>query len=650
MSMTDAVLSRVARRLLRCPFESVLFDDAEDLQSHLLECHEAQICQKHRIPKRAAEKDSERPEIIHACGLCLEFMVPKLEGRNAITEISAHLRETHSDPNLPPPKLSMKEMKDVKSIDDFMTERGLQDVCDCRGPGCNQVFSDTERVAAHWISEHVEAPNAEDVKHALESDPERFQERFGELLAAEMEAEEVRTRLPAGAPDDGYAIQHLPSVPRVRSRPGEFIVYIERALRRIREDELQEYLESQGLDGDQLTGGDWGDGERVTQIAIELRFCNIVDGFIPLVKDVRGILPPLDDGAVVEVSWQDDPEKYLPCKFSRSKRAIYNLDGWLKRVFMDFPSGERRLPSGVRLYIRRTGQRRYQLSLKWHPHVVRNCKFFVRDGAGGWNVEIRDEQVDWETGNDVFRHQLTFSEMDALHAEALSTNLSIRDAVHDVMSRYARIESWRVREIYEVVFLELRTCSLAAVWAQFRPEHECYVRVGPGQYRFDPNGAFPEVHVLAPRRTSERVVVERVRGDRAPASRLRVVVHWSKIFGDWCPDQEFAGMNGGKNQARFIGSLINQFPDLADRLKAMPVSRTYPLSDNPKRGFVNQSTQMVFPHQPVPGTQLFLFTNTSNEERREDILNLVKRLGFEGSVEVIVTPGISRIDWLNSLL
>jgi hypothetical protein len=159
---------------------------------------------------------------------------------------------------------------------------------------------------------------------------------------------------------------------------------------------------------------------------------------------------------------------------------------------------------------------------------------------------------------------------------------------------------------------------------------------------------------MAHRRTNERVVVEQLGIDRAPAKRLCIVVHWSKIFGklrpDLCPDQEFAGRNGGENQACFIGSLISQFPHLAERLKVEPVSRSHPLSDNPKRDFVNGSTQEVFPHQSVPSTQLYLFTNTSNEERREDILNLVERLGFQGSVEVTVTPGMSRIDRLVLLL
>ena len=346
--MTDAVLSRVAQRLFKCPFDPELFYSKLELETHLLECHEAQICQKHRIPRQVAEKDSDRPPIIRVCGLCLEFMVPKLEGRNGISEISAHVRETHSNPSLPPPKLSMKEVKDAKSIDDFITEQGLQDVCDCLGSGCNQVFSETKGVAAHWKNEHIEVSNAEDIRHVLETDPERFQERFGELLVAAMEAESDRTQPPSQAPDDEYRIRHVPPVPRVRSRPGEFIIYVERTLSRIREDEYQELMMAEGRDGDEMTGGDWAGANQRPEI-VELRFCNIVDGFIPLVKDVRGILPSLDDGAIVEMSWQDAPETYFPCKVSRSKRAIYNLDGWLKRVFMNLPNGERRLPSGVRL-------------------------------------------------------------------------------------------------------------------------------------------------------------------------------------------------------------------------------------------------------------------------------------------------------------
>jgi hypothetical protein len=136
---------------------------------------------------------------------------------------------------------------------------------------------------------------------------------------------------------------------------------------------------------------------------------------------------------------------------------------------------------------------------------VQNCKVFEIDGAGGWNVIICEKETAWESNDDIFRHQITFTQMDALYAEAELTNLSVRDAVHDFMRQVAQHDPWHVRDVYEFVFRDLRTCSLAAVWAQFRPEHECYVRHGVGRYRFNPNGAFPMVRyaTAAPRLLDE---------------------------------------------------------------------------------------------------------------------------------------------------
>jgi len=96
---------------------------------------------------------------------------------------------------------------------------------------------------------------------------------------------------------------------------------------------------------------------------------------------------------------------------------------------------------------------------------VRNLKVFVSDGLGGWKVEFHDAEVEWETGDEVFRHQLTFQQMEALHDEARRKKLSVRDAVYDVMKLLAQSERVHVRTVYDAVFLWVRTCSLAAVWA-----------------------------------------------------------------------------------------------------------------------------------------------------------------------------------------
>ena len=638
--MTDAVLNRLAQRLLKCPFDPELFDSAAELQSHLLECHGDQICEKRRVPKRVAQKDIERPTAIHICGLCFEFMVPNIEGRNALSEIPAHGKETHSNPNLPPSTPPIWRSDDAALIDKFMTDQGLEDVCPCRAEGCRRVFSDVEAAAVHWTKEHVEHAKAEDVRHALESDPERDQEWFGELLAAEMEAEQVRTRPPIQAPDDAYPIHHMPSVPRVRSKPGEFIVYVERELARMPEIELLELMEIEEFDSmdAELLGGEWVAAQ---ETSVDLRFCNIVDGYIPLVKAVRGILPPLVDGQTIDVSWHADPDSWFPCKVSKSNRAIYNMDGRLKKMFG--------LHSGVRLYITRVGQRRYQLSALRKPHTVPKCKFFVSNGTGGWHVEFRDELVEWETGDDVFRHQITFEEMEALHAEARRTNLSVRDAVRKVMERDVGTQAWHVRQIYEAVF-PTRTCSLAAVWAQFRPEHECYVRVGPGRYRFDPNGVFPEVRVLPPSRRNEQEVAEHERTGRAAASKLRILVHWSEILKMPCPDEEFSRGSAGAVQARFLGSLIREFGHQMIRTLTNIIPSNS-LSCNPERDFVNSMDGSVYANHEVLGSDLRLCTKSDNEQKRRDIEYLVQRLQFPpGSVEVSITPGMSNIDRLEALL
>jgi hypothetical protein len=404
--------------------------------------------------------------------------------------------------------------------------------------------------------------------------------------------------------------------------------------------ELEELLECEGLDlaDDESPAEIWAEGESRT-IHIDLRFCNLMDGYIPRVKEVHNILPPLRDGGMVEMSWQEEPEIWFPCKVSKTKRAIYNLDGRLKRIFAG-------LPSGVRLYITRAGVRRYKLHLRHQPHIVRECKVFFADGQRGWKVEIRDEQVAWETGDDVFRHQLTFQQMEALREEARTTNLSVRDAVHEVMKHLGQAEPVRVKTtVYDAVFLWMRTCSLPAVWAQFRPEHECYVRIQPGWYSFDLSKPFPMVRLM-PRPERRPFEVEQVadRTRRGHDSRIRIVVDWSLLNAQPAnknlPEKEFISDNSGETLANFLASLIQVFGEpMAERLMHIPVSRGHPLSSSPTVDFLNLEQGRPYAHKLVSGTALYVFTNTSNAEKRDDIRKLVTELGFPaGSVGVSIIP------------
>ncbi len=489
--MNEIVIERLARRLLKCPFGGELFDSALSLRLHLCDAHRAEISRPHRVACQSADESTDRPRQLYCCPHC-EFVVPEPSDQNPHDRIINHIRAEHPNPNpFEPIRLHFALSSDEELIDGYMEQQGSIERRACARDGCHSICADDDSIALHWTDEHCQPVTTDEARRALESDPERFRVQLAEIFS-EIEEEETRERLAYREPDDGYDIHHSPSVPRVLSRPAESIVYVEREPVRFFDLELEELLEREDWDEVEVSPKEeWVDGRQQTAV-IELRFCNIVDGYIPLVKDVRHILPPLMDGEAIEVSWQGEPDLPFSCKVSRSKRAIYNLDGRLKLVFEPFPSGGR-------LYITRVGPRQYKFGVRQQPHTVPNCKVFVGDGRGGWQVEIHDhEQVEWETGDQVFRHQLTFQQMEALHNEARMAGRSVRDAIHEAMKRLAQNQPVHVSTVHDAVFLWMRTCSLASVWAQFRPEHTCYVRVQPGWYRFNPDGVLPAIRVVPP--------------------------------------------------------------------------------------------------------------------------------------------------------
>ena len=481
--MSEIVIERLARSLVKCPFDQQLFYSSLGLRLHLCDAHRTEISRLHPVACQTGDRNTERPRQLYCCPHC-DFVVPDPFDGSPTSEIINHIRGEHANV-----RLSFAVSSDEELIDGHIEQRGSVERRAC--VSCGTMCADDDSIALHWVEEHCERVSADEARRALEADPERFRVQLAEIFS-EIEEEEARKRLAYREPDDGYAIHHSPGVPRVRSRPAESIVYVEREPVHFVDRELEELLEREGLDEpEDSPREEWAEGTQQTAV-LELRFCNIVDGYIPLVKEVRRILPSLLDGEAIEVSWQGEPDAWFPCKVSKSKRAIYNLEGQLKDVLAPFPSG-------VRLYITRIGRRRYRLGPKLQPHTVPNCKVFNADGRGGWVVEIRDETVEWETGDQVFRHQLNFHQMDALRDEAQRAAVSVRDAVHEVMRRLSQNQPLHVRTVHDAVFLWMRTCSLAAVWTQFRPEHTCYTRVQPGWYRFDPAGKLPEIRFVTAR-------------------------------------------------------------------------------------------------------------------------------------------------------
>ncbi len=513
--MNDVIFERLAKRLLKCSFDDRLFDSSLDLRLHLCEFHAQRICEHRRAPRRVSLTSADVPEKLLLCGHCLQFVVP--EKGDAISKVHQHILAEHPNP-FGKAELKMAVSDDSALIEQFVEGEISEEICACSYPDCQQIFSDVSRVALHWAEEHCRVPSVDETQRAFELDPDRFS-RLWAACVSEINEEETQLRLTVPASDDGYVIHHSPDVPRVRSKPGEYIIYVEREPVSFFDRELEELLECEGLDlNEDIPLVTVWPQDSHQSVHIDLRFCNILDGYLPMVKDIRRILTPLPAGESIEMAWQGEPDVWFPCKVSRSKRAIYNLDGQLQHIFRNpFPATSP-LPSGVRLYVTRVGPRRYLLEVKRAPHIVRDCKFFLADGRGGWAAEVRDEVVEWETGDHVFRHQLTFDQMEALRHEARRSNLSVKDAVYEAMRQLASETPIHVPDVHDCVFLRMRTCSLAAVWAQFRPEHRCYVRVQPGWYRFNSAEPLPTVR-FAPLPTPRR---ERLRQYSNNEARYRV--------------------------------------------------------------------------------------------------------------------------------
>lgn len=154
-----------------------------------------------------------------------------------------------------------------------------------------------------------------------------------------------------------------------------------------------------------------------------------------------------------------------------------------------------------------------------------------------------------------------------------------------------------------------------------------------------PDGAPYVPHQVEPTDLFEEMG-EEIQPDLPPTSRkrgqLQVVVHWSLLGQNQNIDPEMIQeKNDTLTHARLIGRLIEVFgAQMSETLQQVPVARTYSLSANPKRDFLNPMQGTPYLHKPVPGTHLFILTNTSKNDKLRSIHELAERLKFTpGSIE-----------------
>lgn len=240
--MNEIAIERLARRLLKCPFDQRLFDSDLSLRLHLCDAHRKEISRPHRVACQTATGNTERPKQLYCCPHC-DFVVPEPSAENPLTGILNHIRAEHPNPDpFEPVRLSFAVSTDEELIDGYLEQQGSIERRACAREGYTAICADDDSIALHWTEQHCETVTVEEALRTLETDPERFRILLAKIFC-ELAEEEARNRLAYREPDDGYVIHHSPSVPRVRSRAAESIVYVEHEPVHFLDRELDELLE-----------------------------------------------------------------------------------------------------------------------------------------------------------------------------------------------------------------------------------------------------------------------------------------------------------------------------------------------------------------------------------------------------------------------
>lgn len=112
---------------------------------------------------------------------------------------------------------------------------------------------------------------------------------------------------------------------------------------------------------------------------------------------------------------------------------------------------------------------------------------------------------------------------------------------------------------------------------------------------------------------------------KGPQSNMSVVIRWDKI-GKGAPET----IRLDTAAATLVQTLYRLSRVLGDetlaQLTRFKVSRGPIISGNPERDFVNKVKGTIYPHQPFPGTKLFVRTHSSTDEKIRDLQDALKFL------------------------
>lgn len=121
--------------------------------------------------------------------------------------------------------------------------------------------------------------------------------------------------------------------------------------------------------------------------------------------------------------------------------------------------------------------------------------------------------------------------------------------------------------------------------------------------------------------------------DQAPVGNLKVEIDWRAIGVERLP-QVLQEANDSTTVVKFCEVLLATFgADMEANLTSIPVVR-YPLSANPEIDFINQNTGRPYTHAQIPGTELYVCTQSDGNQKVRRLAELAEAL-FPGSHQAI---------------
>ncbi|MFQ6044073.1 MAG: hypothetical protein ACE5PV_24730, partial [Candidatus Poribacteria bacterium] len=304
------------------------------------------------------------------------------------------------------------------------------------------------------------------------------------------------------------SVQKHPSVPKVRSKIAERmgiddtidydeIEYDENERRMLKE--AGEIVERQ----DELV--DWEkwrsmrDNQRTRKFP-PLTFQQRYEGFLPLTKEIRCIIPPHEGKFPITLFYGAlSDEESFQAIVDFDDDTIKTLDDSLYRFF-----ASQNIQAGNYIYIEHlnsdTDYRIYAKRLD-NPKQVK-CRF-ARIENGKVVYEDTEQPMLYESAEHRFISEIRLEELNALWKEAEDLGLSIFDCMYDIFPELASSDpegKGRVHyyDLFNAVFFKYRQCTLGAVQTQLsaRP---CFYQEkedkGSGYWRFDPDRGIKPVEL-----------------------------------------------------------------------------------------------------------------------------------------------------------